>query len=116
MILALKLVDINAIRAADFTVAIDCINSVGGLILPQLLKSLGVKKVIGLNTSPDGNFAHNPEPLPENLKDISQFVIKGKADLGFVVDPDVDRLAIVCEDGSMFSKSIHLSQFPIISF
>ena len=108
LILALKLVDINAIRAADFTVAIDCINSVGGIILPQLLKSLGVKKVIGLNTSPDGNFAHNPEPLPENLKDISEFVVKGKADIGFVVDPDVDRLAIVCEDGKMFGEEYTL--------
>ena len=108
MILALKLVDIKAIRTAEFTVAIDCINSVGGIILPQLLKSLGVKKVIGLNTSPDGNFAHNPEPLPENLKDISDFVIKEKADLGFVVDPDVDRLAIICEDGKMFGEEYTL--------
>ena len=108
MILALRLVDIKAIRTADFTVAIDCINSVGGIILPQLLKSLGVKKVIGLNTSPDGNFTHNPEPIPENLNDISEFVIKGNADLGFVVDPDVDRLAIVCEDGKMFGEEYTL--------
>jgi phosphomannomutase len=108
MILALKLVDIKAITTADFTVAIDCINSVGGIFLPQLLKSLGVTKVIGLNTSPDGDFAHNPEPLPGNLKDISDFVIKGKADLGFVVDPDVDRLAIVCEDGKMFGEEYTL--------
>jgi phosphomannomutase len=108
LILALKLVDTKAIRAADFTVAIDCINSVGGIVLPQLLKSLGVKKVIGLNTIPDGNFAHNPEPLPENLKGISEFVINEKADLGFVVDPDVDRLAIVCEDGKMFGEEYTL--------
>jgi len=108
MILALKLVDIKAIRTADFTVAIDCINSVGGIILPQLLRSLGVGKVIELNTIPDGNFAHNPEPLPENLKDISEFVVKGKADIGFVVDPDVDRLAIVCEDGTMFGEEYTL--------
>jgi phosphomannomutase len=108
MILALKLVDIKAIKAANFTIAIDCINSVGGIILPQLLKSLGVNKVIGLNTTPDGNFAHIPEPIPENLKDISEFVIKGKADLGFVVDPDVDRLAIVCEDGKMFGEEYTL--------
>ena len=108
LILALKLVDTKAIRAAEFTVAIDCINSVGGIILPQLLKSLGVKKVIGLNTTPDGNFAHNPEPLPENLKGISDFVINEKADLGFVVDPDVDRLAIVCEDGKMFGEEYTL--------
>ena len=108
LILALKLVDIKAIKAAKFTVAIDCVNSVGGIILPQLLSSLGVEKVIELNTIPDGNFAHNPEPLPENLKDISKFVVKGKADIGFVVDPDVDRLAIVCEDGTMFGEEYTL--------
>jgi phosphomannomutase len=108
MILGLKLVDREAIRAAGFAVAIDCINSVGGLIVPQLLESLGVKKVFGLNTIPDGNFAHNPEPLPANLKDISALVVKEKADLGFVVDPDVDRLAIICEDGSMFGEEYTL--------
>ncbi len=108
LILALKLVDIKAIRSSGFTVAIDCINSVGGIILPQLLRSLGVDKVIELNTFPDGNFAHNPEPLPENLKGISEFVVKGRADIGFVVDPDVDRLAIVCEDGTMFGEEYTL--------
>ena len=108
LILALNLVDIKAIKSAGFTVAIDCVNSVGGIILPQLLRSLGVGKVIELNTIPDGNFAHNPEPLPENLKDISEFVVKGKADIGFVVDPDVDRLAIVCEDGTMFGEEYTL--------
>lgn len=108
LILALNLVDIKAIKSADFTVAIDCVNSVGGIILPVLLKSLGVNKVIELNTLPDGNFAHNPEPLPENLKDISEFVVKGKADIGFVVDPDVDRLAIICEDGTMFGEEYTL--------
>jgi len=108
LILALKLVDIKAIKTADFTVAIDCINSVGGIILPQLLKALGVDKVIELNSIPDGNFAHNPEPLPENLKGISEFVVKGSADIGFVVDPDVDRLAIVCEDGKMFGEEYTL--------
>ena len=108
LILALKLVDIIAIKNAGFTVAIDCINSVGGIILPQLLRSLGVDKVIELNTTPDGNFAHNPEPLPENLKGISEFVVKGKADIGFVVDPDVDRLAIICEDGTMFGEEYTL--------
>jgi len=107
-ILALKLVDIKSIKASDFTVAIDCINSVGGIILPVLLKSLGVDKIIELNTIPDGNFAHNPEPLPENLKDISELVVKGKADIGFVVDPDVDRLAVVCEDGTMFGEEYTL--------
>ena len=107
-ILSLDLVDIKAIKAAGFTVAIDCINSVGGIILPQLLNALGVVKVIELNTNPDGNFAHNPEPLPENLKAISEFVVKGKADIGFVVDPDVDRLAIICEDGIMFGEEYTL--------
>lgn len=107
-VLELKLVDVDAIRKADFTVAIDCINSVGGIILPQLLSALGVNRVVELNTTPDGNFAHNPEPLPENLKDISDVVLKGKADLGFVVDPDVDRLAIVCENGSMFGEEYTL--------
>jgi phosphomannomutase len=108
MILGLKLVDIESIRSAGFTVAIDCINSVGGIILPELLHSLGVDKVIGLNMSPDGKFAHNPEPLPENLQMISEFVAEGKADIGFVVDPDVDRLAIVCEDGKMFGEEYTL--------
>jgi len=108
LILGLKLVDVAAIRSAGFTVAIDCINSVGGLIVPELLNSLGVKKIIGLNTIPDGNFAHNPEPLPANLKDISALVAREKADIGFVVDPDVDRLAIICEDGSMFGEEYTL--------
>ncbi|MDQ1297248.1 MAG: phosphomannomutase, partial [Bacteroidota bacterium] len=107
-ILDLELVDVKAIKEAGFTVAVDCINSVGGIAVPLLLKSLGVKKVIGLNTNPDGNFAHNPEPLPENLKDISALVVKENADLGFVVDPDVDRLAIICEDGSMFGEEYTL--------
>lgn len=108
LILALNLVDLKAIKASGYTVAIDCVNSVGGIILPQLLRSLGVDKVIELNTIPDGNFAHNPEPLPENLKGISEFVVKEKADIGFVVDPDVDRLAIICEDGTMFGEEYTL--------
>jgi phosphomannomutase len=107
-ILGLKLVDVKAIRSAGFTVVIDCINSVGGLIVPSLLNRLGVKRIIELNTNPDGNFAHNPEPLPQNLKDISALVPKEKADIGFVVDPDVDRLAIICEDGSMFGEEYTL--------
>jgi phosphomannomutase len=107
-VLGLKLVDVGAIRAAKFTVAIDCINSVGGIILPQLLTALGIDKVVELNTSPDGNFAHNPEPLPENLTEISKVVVKGGADVGFVVDPDVDRLAIICEDGAMFGEEYTL--------
>ena len=108
LILSLKLVSVKDIAASGFTVAIDCINSVGGIILPKLLKSLGIDKIIELNTIPDGNFAHNPEPLPGNLKGISELVIKGKADIGFVVDPDVDRLAIVCEDGTMFGEEYTL--------
>ncbi len=107
-ILRLKMVDVDSIRQAGFTVAVDCINSVGGIVVPELLKQLGVKKVIELNTTPDGNFAHNPEPLPQNLKDISSLVVKEKADVGIVVDPDVDRLAIICEDGSMFGEEYTL--------
>jgi phosphomannomutase len=107
-VLDLKAVDVDAIKAAGFRVAVDCINSVGGLVVPELLKALGVKTIEGINMIPDGNFAHNPEPLPENLKDISDLVIKTKAELGFVVDPDVDRLAIICEDGSMFGEEYTL--------
>ena len=107
-ILELSLVDVSEIRSAGFSVAIDCVNSVGGVILPELLRSLGVSKIIGLNTTPDGNFAHNPEPLPQNLTEISALVAKEKTDVGFVVDPDVDRLAIVCEDGTMFGEEYTL--------
>ncbi len=113
--LTLTLFRLEDIKAAGFTVAIDCINSVGGLVVPRLLDSLGVKKIVELNTTPDGNFAHMPEPLPENLKDISAFVKDSKADLGFVVDPDVDRLAIICEDGSMFGEEYTLVPWRIIS-
>jgi phosphomannomutase len=107
-IMGLNIVSVRDIKSAGLTVAIDCINSVGGLILPDLLNALGVKKIIELNTLPDGNFAHNPEPLPENLKDIAELVVKSKADIGIVVDPDVDRLAIVCEDGTMFGEEYTL--------
>ena len=107
-ILGLHLVDVNEIKSAGFSVTIDCVNSVGGVILPELLRSLGVSKIIGLNTTPDGNFAHNPEPLPQNLTEISALVAKEKTDVGFVVDPDVDRLAIVCEDGTMFGEEYTL--------
>jgi phosphomannomutase len=107
-ILELKLVDIKAIKSANFKVAVDCINSVGGIILPELLKKLGVKEIVLLNENPDGNFAHNPEPLPENLREISKLVLKEKADVAFVVDPDVDRLAMICEDGSMFGEEYTL--------
>lgn len=107
-ILKLELVDRSLIAAAGFTAAIDCINSVGGIIVPQLLRALGVREIRGINLTPDGNFAHNPEPLPEHLKDISELVVKEKADIGFVVDPDVDRLAIICDDGSMFGEEYTL--------
>jgi phosphomannomutase len=107
-ILNLDLVDVGAIRNANLTVAVDCINSVGGIIVPDLLHSLGVKKVIGLNDIPDGNFSHNPEPLAENLEEISALVPEKRADLGFVVDPDVDRLAIISEDGTMFGEEYTL--------
>lgn len=104
----LPLVDVQAIKNANFTVAIDTINSVGAIALPVLLKELGVKNVVELNNIPNGNFAHNPEPLPENLKDLSTAVVKNKADVGFAVDPDVDRLAIVCENGEMFGEEYTL--------
>ena len=107
-VLGLSLVSVSEIKAAGFSVAIDCINSVGGIVLPRLLKALGVGKITELNTTPDGNFAHTPEPLPENLRDISELVVKAGADIGFVVDPDVDRLAIICEDGSMFGEEYTL--------
>lgn len=107
-ILKLKLVDVSLIRSAGFTIAIDCVNSVGGIILPQLLRALGVDKIVELNTRPDGIFSHNPEPLPEYLTAISDVVVNRKADLGFVVDPDVDRLAIICEDGTMFGEEYTL--------
>jgi phosphomannomutase len=105
---SLKLADTDAIRSAGFSVAIDCVNSVGGIILPELLKALGVKRIVELNTVPDGYFAHNPEPLPQNLTDISRLVVRENVNLGFAVDPDVDRLAIICEDGTMFGEEYTL--------
>jgi phosphomannomutase len=107
-VLDLELVDVEAIRNAGFTVAIDCVNSVGGIVLPPLLKALGVKEVIELYTEPNGDFPHNPEPLPENLTEISSLIKEKSADVGFVVDPDVDRLAIINEDGSMFGEEYTL--------
>lgn len=107
-VLALKLVDVDAIKAARFTVAIDCVNSVGGIALPALLKALGVKAVEQLYCEPNGHFPHNPEPLPEHLTEIASLMKSGKADVGFVVDPDVDRLAMICEDGSMFGEEYTL--------
>ena len=107
-VLSLKLVDVDAIRKAGFTVAFDAVNSVGGIVLPELLKALGVKRIIELNAKPDGIFAHNPEPLPEHLTEIAGVVKKEKADVGFVVDPDVDRLAIITEKGEMFGEEYTL--------
>jgi phosphomannomutase len=107
-ILALPYVDVAAIKKASFTVAVDAINSSGGFAVPALLEKLGVKKVIVLNGEPTGNFAHNPEPLPEHLMDLSKIVVKQKANLGISVDPDVDRLALVCEDGDMFGEEYTL--------
>jgi phosphomannomutase len=107
-VLALKLVDVEAIKAADFSVAIDCVNSVGGIAIPELLNALGVTKIEKLYCEPNGQFPHNPEPLPEHLTEISSVMKQGKADVGFVVDPDVDRLAIICEDGSMFGEEYTL--------
>jgi phosphomannomutase len=102
MVKALKLVDCDAIRKADFKVVVDCINSVGGNVIPRLLKSLGVENVVKLNCEPNGHFAHTPEPIPENLTQIAEVMKSAGADVGFVVDPDVDRLAIVMENGEMF--------------
>ena len=98
----LKLVDIEAIRNANFTVAVDAVNSIGGVIIPQLLRALGVKNIIELNCEPNGKFAHTPEPIPQNLGQIAECMRQSVADVGFVVDPDVDRLAIVMENGEMF--------------
>ena len=107
-VLDLPLVDVAVIKAKNFTVAIDCVNSTGGIFLPPLLKALGVKEVIELFCDPNGIFPHNPEPLPENLTEIASVMKKQKADVGFVVDPDVDRLAIVSEDGEMFGEEYTL--------
>ena len=107
-VMALELVDKTAIEAKNYTVAIDCVNSVGGLAIPAILKALGVKNIIELNCEPTGHFAHNPEPLPQNLTEISDLMREGKADVGFVVDPDVDRLAIICENGDMFGEEYTL--------
>lgn len=104
----LELVDVDAIRQANFRVAIDTVNSVGGIILPKLLGQLGVSKVTGLYTEPTGDFHHNPEPLEQNLHDIMALMSKGEHDIAFVVDPDVDRLALICEDGTMYGEEYTL--------
>ncbi len=107
-VLDLDLVDVEAIKKANFEVAIDCVNSVGGLVIPRLLKALGVNKVNELYCTPNGDFPHNPEPLPEHLKDISVMMKTTTSDVGFVVDPDVDRLAVICENGDMFGEEYTL--------
>lgn len=107
-VLDLKLVDKEAIAKKNFTVAIDCVNSVGGIAIPAVLRALGVNNIIELNCDPSGHFAHNPEPLPQHLTEISDLLKEGKADVGFVVDPDVDRLAIICENGEMFGEEYTL--------
>ena len=107
-VLALPLVDVDTIKKANFKIAIDCVNSTGGIFLPPLLKALGVETIYEIHCMPDGKFPHNPEPLPENLQDLSKEVIRTQADLGIAVDPDVDRLCFVCEDGQMFGEEYTL--------
>ena len=108
MVLGLDLVDVEAIKKAKFKVAFDSINSVGGIILPQLLKQLGVEKITPLYDEPTGDFQHNPEPLEKNLSDIMSLMTKGEHDIAFVVDPDVDRLAFIQEDGKMYGEEYTL--------
>ena len=107
-VLDLELVDSEAIAKADFTVAVDAVNSVGGVVIPQLLRALGVRNIVELNCDPSGRFAHTPEPIPANLTQIAGLMRKGGIDVGFVVDPDVDRLAIVMENGEMFVEEYTL--------
>ena len=107
-ILAMPLVDISAIAKSKFRIAVDAVNSSGGIAVPMLLKALGVEDIIEIYCEPTGQFPHNPEPLPEHLTEISKQVTKKKAHLGIVVDPDVDRLALVCEDGEMFGEEYTL--------
>lgn len=107
-VLDLELVDREAIAKADFTVAVDAVNSVGGVVIPQLLRVLGVRNIVELNCDPSGRFAHTPEPIPANLTQIAGLMRQGGIDVGFVVDPDVDRLAIVMENGEMFVEEYTL--------
>ena len=104
----LPLVDVEAIKNAGFKVAVDAVDSTGGIAIPRLLKALGVEDVVEINCDPTGKFSHNPEPLPENLTEISSVVKNNNCNLGIVVDPDVDRLALVCEDGEMFGEEYTL--------
>ncbi len=106
-VLALPLVDVEAVRARKFKVVVDAVNSIGGVVIPKLLRELGCE-VVELNCEPTGEFAHNPEPLPQNLTEISEVIVREGADLGIVIDPDVDRLAFVNEDGTMFVEEYTL--------
>ena len=108
LILSLPYVDVAAIRSKNFKVVIDCVNSTGGLVVPMLLNALGVENIVKLFCEPNGEFPHDPEPLPENLGAVSKEVAQKKAHLGIVVDPDVDRLALVCEDGEVFGEEYTL--------
>lgn len=107
-VLNLELVDVEAIKKANFSIVVDAVNSSGGIFVPELLKALGVTKVTELYCEPTGHFPHNPEPLPEHLTDLSKKIVEVGADLGITVDPDVDRLAMVCEDGTMFGEEYTL--------
>lgn len=107
-VLNLDLVDVEAIKKANFSVAVDAVNSVGGIAMPALLKALGVQNIVEINCEPTGHFAHTPEPIPENLTDTSEVIKNSRVDVGFVVDPDVDRLVIINEDGSMFNEEYTL--------
>ncbi|MFA6701558.1 MAG: phosphoglucosamine mutase [Dysgonamonadaceae bacterium] len=107
-VLALDLVDVDAIKAANFKVAIDCVNSVGGIAIPELLYALGIKEIFKLHCAPHGNFAHNPEPLPQNLTELSSLMKNTNANVGFAVDPDVDRLVIYAENGEPFGEEYTL--------
>lgn len=107
-VLSLELVDVEAIKAANLRVAIDCVNSVGGIAIPELLYALGVKEIFKLHCAPHGNFSHNPEPLPAHLTELASLMKSSKASVGFAVDPDVDRLAIYCENGEPFGEEYTL--------
>jgi phosphomannomutase len=107
-VLNLPLVDVDAIKNANFKIVVDAVNSTGGIFIPALLKALGVENTIEMYCEPTGHFPHNPEPLPEHLTDLSERILAEKADLGITVDPDVDRLAMVCEDGTMFGEEYTL--------
>lgn len=107
-VLDLKLVNLQAVKSSKIKVVVDAVNSVGGTIIPQLLRAMGITDIIELNCQPTGKFAHNPEPIPANLTQISATMKEHNADIGIVVDPDVDRLALICEDGSMFVEEYTL--------